>query len=279
MEDKTLAPSPFTEESEEPILDDINDEEIVDEDNQESDSEPEDEELDDEEEVKTDEEELSDEEIDDLLDELEDDADEEPADVVPHAALHKERERRKAMQIDLNEQQTIAQEANDSVEKYRSTLSDVKRQLKELGLDDTIEIDEPESVSPEVLEMRREKAAIKQQEQVTTLVTELREEAAAHLSEFPQIDGASSELAQVILGAAWSSTMLGADKEESVLNIMTILNKHLGLAKKAVRRKPAPARRAAPTGRSGNKRTQTRSAIKKGDVRGVFRNYASDMLD
>jgi len=278
MEDETLAPSPFTDESEEPILDDINDEEIVDEDNQEPDDKPEDDELG-EERVESDEGELSDEEIDDLLDELEDDTDEEPADVVPHAALHKERERRKAMQIDLNEQQTIAQEANDSVEKYRSTLSDVKRQLKELGLDDTIEIDEPESVSPEVLEMRREKTAIKQQEQVTTLVTDLREEAAAHLSEFPQIDGADSEQAELILGFAMASTMLGADKEDSVLKAMTILNKHLGSAKKAVRRKPAPARRAAPTGRSGNKRTQTRSAIKKGDVRGVFKNYASDMLD
>jgi len=272
MEEETLDASPFAEEIIDESVDDI-EQEIPDEQDEELDDEQEEQEEDDEE--------LGDDDLDELLEELDDgEDDEEPTDLVPHAALHKERERRKAMQIELNEQQTLVQEANDSVDKYRTAISDIKRQLKDMGLDDTIEIDEPESVSPEVLEMRREKAAAKQQQQVTELVSDLREEASSHLAEFPQIDGSDSEQAELVLGFAMANTMLGADKEESVLKAMTILNKHLGSAKKAVRRKPAPARRTAPTGRSGNNRSaQTKRSIKKGDVRGVFKNYASDMLD
>jgi len=262
----TLADSPFQEESVEP-LEDAASEEITDEDVDES-LEPE---------LETDDEELSDEDAEELEEEPSDDEEEDEvvADTVPHAALHKERERRKETQIELHEQQAQLVEANNSIDSYRKSLADIKLQLKELGLDDEIDVKEPREVSEEVLEVRREKEATRQQEQVTTLVTDLREEAALHLEEFPQIDGSDSEQAELILGFAMASTMLGAEKEDAILKAMGILNKHLGNAKKSARRAP-PRRQAASATRKAS--STTRTAITKGNVQGIFDSYADDMM-
>jgi len=224
--------------------------------------------------------ELTDEELDELLAELEEeDEEEDQVDVVPHAALHKERERRKEVQAELVEQQQMLEEANSTVKEYKDALEDIKAQLKELDLEDVVNIRAPKEVPEEVLELRQQQAAERQQQQVVELVNDLRSEAVQHIEEFPQIDGNDPEQAELILGFAMASTMLGADKEDAILKAMGILNKHLASAKKAAKR--PVARKVTKPARAAKRRkaSSTSRAIKKGDVRSVFDSYAEEMVN
>lgn len=283
-----LEPSPFAgdpvldQNGEEVVSDSVDDNEgdlddnpdnLNDEGNDEGDDENED-----------DEGELSDDDVDDLLDDLDDDDgededdDDDKVDTVPHAALHKERKRRQEVQGELVTAQNLVTEAEATIANFKTVFDEVQKQIKELGLESTIKVKAPEEASGELLEVRREQAAKKQQEQVTDLIGTLQEEASLHLEEFPQINGKDSEQAELILGFAMASTMLGGEPEESVLKAMRILNTHLTAAKKSGRR-PSPSRKTPP--RRGAKRkaaSTTGSAIKKGDVKGAFQNMASDMM-
>jgi len=266
--------SPFAGDSEEVIEEPENQEEIDDgeeiideEEPEEGDEEEFDE--DEEEELDDEEDELSDEEIDELLDD--------PVDTVPHAALHKERERRKATQAELLEQKSLLDQSTRSMSEYKEVLDDIERQLKEYDLDDTIKIRRPHEATDAELKAQQQLETQKQQEQLGTLVGDMREEAAAHLEEFPQLNGEDSEQAELIIGFALANTLIGGNMEDSVIKAMSILNSNIVSAKKSVKRPVRRVKSKTPTQRKRTAST-TGSQIKKGNVRGIFDSYAEDII-
>jgi hypothetical protein len=217
-------------------------------------------------------------------DEDEEAEDEEVVDTVPHAALHKERERRKATQALLEEQKSEANIVADSLEGYKESLSALSAQIKELGLEDILKVDTPEEVSSEVLELRQQKAEQARTEQVTSAVAEMREEASMHLSEFSALDGEDTEQAELILGFAMASTMMGTPMEDAVVNAMSLLNKKLTNAKKSARRGTKAPRKAQASKTSQKRRgaSSTKSAMAKarktGDLTNFFDSYTNDIV-
>jgi len=229
--------SPF--ESDDVELDnEIEDEGEIDE--QELDEEELDEQIDEDEdeEVEDDDSEfdgITDEDIEAALDELEEPEDDEVK-TVPHAALHKERMKRKELQAQAGEFQAKEQQLTSEIEQYKETLSDIKKQLKEFGMEDSIDFKAPEDVSPEVLAVRQEKAQRQAEEQMQSVINDISTEAADYLPEYPMIDGNSKEQAELIIGLSLSAHMLGADKEESIEHAMKLVSGILAEKKKTALR-------------------------------------------
>lgn len=290
MEQQTMPVSPFADEQpiveettttpgspfEEEVLDEESEGEISDEVEETED----DEEYEEDSEELEDDEELIDEELEELLKELEaaeEDTDEEAVDVVPHAALHKERERRKEVQRQMQEIQQQAQQVVLVAEEYKQALENIKAQLKENGLDDLIEIEEPAAASPEVVEARMQKQRQQEAEQLANLVTQMREEAISHVDEFPAIDPNDSDTGELILGYTLANVLLGEDMEAALLKAMGIVNSKILAERKAVQRKTV----TKPVRKTSRKRAappQRRRQLENGDISGFFKSVASDML-
>lgn len=265
------APSPFDGDD---FIEEVEEEEVEEEEVEEELSDDELEESPDD----SDEDEPEDEDDSEDENEPEDDGEEEVEEVqtVPHAALHKERERRKEVQSHLQEANTYLQELSKSVVDYEQQLSGIKKQLKELDLEDIVDVKEPTGTTKELLDQRAAKEAQRQEQIALNTVMELKQEAALHLDEFPMIDGNDPEQAELVLGFAYAASMMGGDKEEAVMKAMGILNKHLAGAKKsAIRGNPAPRRKTASSKVASKPKTNNRvqQAIKSGNVKNVFDNY------
>ena len=294
-------PSPFANEPEElEIVDDEqelddadelndDDEELLEADEEEYDDEEFDEEDNDDEsefdedneEQRLDDDELSDEEIDELLDSLdeEDDADEQP-DTVPHAALHKERERRKELQQNLTVAGGELNDANELVEKYESSLDDIKKQLKDLDLLDVVNISEPKRLDPEVAKVRAEQKQQEQQDMVLRSVNDVRAEAADVIDEYPLINGESAEQAEIVVGLALANMAFGMEQEDAVHHAMKLLNGSLVVTRKTAVRQQKPVARRSNKARV-QKRRQRQSAprVEKGNVSSFFNKMADDKFN
>jgi len=262
-----LPESPFIDEAiEEPIEEPI-DEEIDEEEMEEP--------VDDEQDI--DDEELDDEELEELLDDDDDEEDADEVQTVPHAALHKERERRKEIQAALQASTQREQELNAAIESYEGTIANIEKQLKELDLDDVIKLDRPQALSPEMLEMKAKQQQIEQQQQLENATASLRQEAAGLLNEYPMIDGNSAEQAEVIITNALASIMLGADPEDALHHSMKVMNDSLSSVKKAAIRKRKPVKKASSQ-RSVKRKAPARRKPTAGNVSGVFNDIAGNHL-
>ena len=292
-------PSPFANEPEELEIDDDeqelddadelndDDEELLDDSEQDTSEEFDEEDNDDESEFEDDEEqeldddELSDEEIDELLDSLdeEDDAEQQP-DTVPHAALHKERERRKELQQSLTVAGGELNDANELVEKYESSLDDIKKQLKDLDLLDVVNISEPKRLDPEVAKVRAEQKQQEQQDMVLRSVNDVRAEAADVIGEYPLINGESAEQAEIVVGLALANMAFGMEQEDAVHHAMDLLNGSLAVKRKAAVRQQKPVSRKTNKARV-QKRRQRQSAprVEKGNVSSFFNKMADDRFN
>ena len=239
----------------------------------EDDDEFEDDEEFDEEELEDDDD-LSDEDIEELLNSLDDDDDGQP-DVVPHAALHKERERRKEVQQNLSQIDGQLSEANELVGKYEASLESVKAQLKELDLLDVVKLDEPKRLDPEVLQVRQAQAQQEQQNMIMKSVSDIRDEAAGFVDEYPLIDGDDAGVAEIVVGLSLANMAFGMEQEESVHHAMQLLNGSLSKGYKSSVRKARPApRRSAKA--SVRKRQAPSVKVEKGNVSGFFKQMADD---
>lgn len=226
--------------------------------------------------------ELSEEELDAILATLESEAEEEEekpeaSATVPHAALHKERERRKELQA---QHQTLLQQSNQLMEVnkgYQDQLADIQRQLKELGIDEMVKIN-IEAPSQEVIDARMQAQQKADQEQLTGAIQSLRQEAMAHVDEFPAIDPKDEEQGELILGYALASVFLGADPEDAILKGMGIINKRLLSERKAANRKvvKTPGKTTSP--KRAPRASSVASAVKTGNVKSLFTGIAGDML-
>jgi len=256
--------------SDDEIIED-DDEEFVDDEFDEDDDEGE--EYDDE-----DDDELSDEEIDDLLAELddEDDAADGNVDTVPHAALHKEREKRKEMQAALAQQQVMAQEVEAQAEAYADTIASIKKQLKELDLDGVVDIEEPKKKSEKEIAYEQQMQAQQQQEAITRSVAEIKQEAAAMLPEFPLIDGQSKEHEEIVLGLSIAAMFFGSDPEDAAESAMKTLNGALSAKEKARILKRQPVKRATRASRSVKRKSRPSPRVKAGNTKAFFDQMAND---
>jgi len=236
--------SPFESDVEEQELDTEEEGEIEEDDSEiESDEDDSDEDLEDDGEEESDElGEATDEEIDDILDELEESKSAE-VDTVPHAALHKERMKRKELQAEIGGYRQHDQELQSKIDEYEKSFEKIEEQLKEYGLEGSIDFNKPKDVDPEVLQMRQEKQAQATEHQMETAINELRSEASDFLGEYPMIDGASKEQEQLIIGLSLSAHILGAEKEDAVEYAMKLVSSLITQEKKAAVRKPAKSRK------------------------------------
>jgi len=215
-------------------------------------------------------EESDEEDYDDEDDELEDEQDDKP-DLVPHAALHKERLRRKELQQVISQSQMQAKSMEDDITEYRKSLMSIRNQVKELGLEDAIDIDEPDQVSDEVREMRQQKETAQLQEQLGSTVDEIRNEAANYLTEYPSIDGDSPEVAEMVVAMALANhTFNGMELEDAVEHSMKLVSTMTtAQVKNAVRRKSPTIRKKVVRAK------QTKPKAKSGSV---FDNMAGQLL-
>ena len=298
METKNLPESPFAEEVEELPPEEIDTEDspfhtkIVIED-EAPEEEPEDEaELEAEPEGDEDAEDFTDEEVESLLEELEslesDDSEEtveEPqedskseVDTVPHAALHKERERRKEVQAVLAQTQNLVNEQANMAKQYKDAFDDLESQLEELGVKDMVTVKKPESMSPEVMQLRAQQEEQQEMAQFANTVQQVRSEALGHIDEFSAISKDDPEQGELLVGYAISAMMLGADMEEAVLKGMGILNKHLIAERKHATRKTVKRTPAAPRTPRKRQASSVSKAMKDGNMRGVFDGIADSFM-
>jgi len=273
-----VATSPF-EDTDEPILDEPveegleeSDDEFPDDDDDaesyeeyEDDEDSDDDELDDEE---------SDDDLEELLEEIEE---EDVVDTVPHAALHKERERRKEVQQTLAGVTAELGERDELVGKYKESLDSLKKQLKDLDLLDVVNIDEPKGLDPEVAKIKAAQQQQEQQEQVMRSVADVRSEAADVISEYPMVDGDSPEQAEIVVGLALANIAFGMEQEDAVHHAMKLLNGSLAVKKKAAIRtgKPTPVRKRK---RVQPKRSRSQAKVSSGNVSDFFSKMAEDRL-
>ena len=263
-----LPKSPFIDETvEEPIEEPI-DEEIDEEEMEEP--------VDDEQDI--DDEELDDEELEELLDEEDDDEEEaDEVQTVPHAALHKEREKRKEIQSQLQEASSENQQLNDTISKYQEAIDSIEKQLKELDLDDVIKVEHPEKLSKEMLELKAQKQLQEQQEQINNLVEDVRSEAADILPEYSMIDGNDPVQAEIVLSNAFAAMTFGMELEEAVHHAMKLLNDSLTVKKKQLARSTKPVKRERSQ-RSVKRKAPARRKPTAGNVSSVFNDIAGNHL-
>jgi len=282
MEQLDLAPepqpSPFADEP----VEELQEESVEEQEDQIEEPLDEDPIDDNDEEQSEDEDDLSDDEINELLDQLEDDESEEEVEedqiqTVPHAALHKERERRKELQQHYQAQQTALNQSQERIKTYEDSLSAVEKQIKELGLEDVVKLDKPQEADPEIVKLKAEQQKKAQEEQVAKTVGDIRQEAAGYLEEYPMVKGDSPEHEEIVLGLSLAAMYFGSEMEEATTRAMDTLNKALISQGKANVRQKKPVR-ATPAKASVKRRTPQRPKPKAGDVKGFFDQMADDHL-
>lgn len=215
------------------------------------------------------------EEADENEAEEEEDSEDDTSNMVPHQALHKERERRKELQQKLAELEAMSATTNERINAYKTAIDNIRKQAKELGIDDMLDIEAPAEPDEETLKLKAEKQAQEQQKQLEQAVNDMRSYAADLLPEYPQIDGNSPEQAEIILGYAMTAAMMGIDMEEAVEKAMSTLNKQLA---DAVKKATRPVKRR-PVAKATTKRRKpsAQTKLKKGDIHGYFRDVAGNM--
>ena len=260
-EEEGLAQSMFEDESEEPEDDDDSHEDDS-EDDDESDDEDED---------------LSDEEIDELLESLDaDDEEEEQVQTVPHAALHKERARRKELQAYATQLEQTAQGEQERVKQYETALEAVEKQIKDLGLEDVVKLDKPKAVDPELAAYKAQQAEEAKQQKVMKSIGEIREEAAAFLPEYPMIKGDSPEHEEIVLGLALAATHFGSNPEDAAARAMKILNDALTAESKKAIRQRKPVQRKTTVSRSAKRQPKRNVKVEAGNTKSFFDDLAKN---
>lgn len=197
--------------------------------------------------------------------------------MVPHAALHKERERRKEAIAQGQYLYNELEETAAMLGQYEKSLASIKAQLKELGLEDAVNIDEPGNYNPELASQRNAQREQMAQQNVVKTVIDLRDTASGFIEEFPLIDGSSAEQAEIVVGLALASMYFGQSQEDAVMHAMKLLNNSLGSQRKAAIRQSKPVSKkvtSSPSGVRKQKAVQVR--VSSGNVKSFFDKMAED---
>jgi len=223
------------------------------------------------EEPSDDDKELSDEEIEELLNDLDDDGEaEEEVRTVPHAALHKERERRKEAQQYIQAQHQEIAGFQGKLKEFEDSFASVEKQLAELGLEDVVKLEKPQPDDPELAAYKAQQAQQANEQEVLKTVGDIREEASNMLQEYPMVSGESPEHEEIVLGLSLAAMYFGSDAEEATTRAMETLNKALAAKSKADLRQRKPARKKVASSRSVKRQGKKPIKVSAGNVKGVF---------
>lgn len=208
-----------------------------------------------------------------------DSEEEEDTRTVPLEALHAERAKRQDAQ---KEQATL----KTKVDNYEAQMKAIKDQLKELDLEDVIEIKSAPELSPEATEALAEKQANDQKAETEKVFTSIQTEVGDRKAEYKNINYESTEQGEALMGMIVSSMFFGNEMENAVKSSMDQLNalmKNSFEAGKKVRAAPVKVK-AKPTTRSRRVAKDSRAdamgkAIKTGNFDDVLSSFASDLAD
>lgn len=190
-------------------------------------------------------------------------------------ALHAEREKRKRIA-------ELAQEADNKVAMAEAKATGIEEafakladQIKDLDMQDIIDIPEVAELSTEDVKKRQEDVAKHNQQMIDNFYTEAREEASSLVADFKNIDSSNQEQGEILHYLVTALALAGNDTPTAVKLAMERLDKVIGATTERARKTRQPVAKPKSKPKARVKKTGNQSKPK--DINSVFDDIAKRM--